>query len=113
MTPCVSDRVSVPVRRVYVDALTQHLGEGVSSFLSFVLGFPWELASGWGVIFIPGTRDACEVRLCGLCAFVRPRVPCVSCVSRLPPVSFYRYRTGTGAMKPLTKEHSKFLEFVV
>jgi hypothetical protein len=42
----------------YVDALTQHLGEGVSSFLSFVLGFPWELASGWGVIFIPGTRDA-------------------------------------------------------
>jgi hypothetical protein len=37
------------------------------------------------------------------CAFVRPRVPCVSCVSRLPrclftgtmsrlpPVSFYRY----------------------
>ena len=30
----------------------------------------------------------CEIRLC---AFVRPRVPCVSCVSRLPPVSFYRY----------------------
>ena len=29
----------------------------------------------------------CEIRLC---AFVRPRVPCVSCVSRLPPVSFYR-----------------------
>jgi beta-fructofuranosidase len=27
--------------------------------------------------------DGCEVRLCGLCAFVRPRVPCVS---RLPPV---------------------------
>ena len=25
----------------------------------------------------------------GLCAFVRPRVPCVPCVSRLPPVSFY------------------------
>ncbi len=23
--------------------------------------------------------DGCEVRLCGLCAFVRPRVPCVSC----------------------------------
>ena len=23
-------------------------------------------------------------------AFVRPRVPCVPCVSRLPPVSFYR-----------------------
>ena len=36
--------------------------------------------------------DGCEVRLCGLCAFVRPRVPCVPCVSRLPPVSFYRYR---------------------
>jgi len=35
--------------------------------------------------------DGCEVRLCGLCAFVRPRVPCVSCVSRLPPVSFYRF----------------------
>ena len=35
--------------------------------------------------------DGCEVRLCGLCAFVRPRVPCVPCVSRLPPVSFYRY----------------------
>ena len=32
--------------------------------------------------------DGCEVRLCGPCAFVRPRVPCVS---RLPPVSFYRY----------------------
>jgi hypothetical protein len=30
----------------------------------------------------------CEIRLC---AFVRPRVPCVSCVSRLPPVSFYRH----------------------
>jgi hypothetical protein len=30
----------------------------------------------------------CEIRLC---AFVRPRVPCVPCVSRLPPVSFYRY----------------------
>jgi hypothetical protein len=30
----------------------------------------------------------CEI---GLCAFVRPRVPCVPCVSRLPPVSFYRY----------------------
>ena len=29
----------------------------------------------------------CEI---GLCAFVRPRVPCVPCVSRLPPVSFYR-----------------------
>jgi hypothetical protein len=38
--------------------------------------------------------DGCEVRLCGLCAFVRPRVPCVSCVSRLPPVSFYRYRVS-------------------
>ena len=40
--------------------------------------------------------DGCEVRLCGPCAFVRPRVPCVS---RLPPVSFYRVlleRTGTG-----------------
>jgi hypothetical protein len=22
----------------------------------------------------------------------RPRVPCVPCVSRLPPVSFYRYQ---------------------
>jgi hypothetical protein len=33
--------------------------------------------------------DGCEVRLCGPCAFVRPRVPCVSCVSRLPPVSLY------------------------
>ncbi len=31
-----------------------------------------------------------EVRLCGPCAFVRPRVPCVPCFSRLPPVSFYR-----------------------
>jgi len=30
----------------------------------------------------------CEI---GLCAFVLPRVPCVPCVSRLPPVSFYRY----------------------
>jgi len=34
--------------------------------------------------------DGCEVRLCGPCAFVRPRVPCVPCVSRLPPMS-YRY----------------------
>ena len=33
--------------------------------------------------------DGCEVRLCDPCALVRPRVPCVSCVSRLPPVSFY------------------------
>ena len=38
-----------------------------------------------------GTLDGCEVRLCGPRAFVRPRVPCVPCVSRLPPVSFYRY----------------------
>jgi hypothetical protein len=36
--------------------------------------------------------DGCEVRLWGPSAFVRPRVPCVPCVSRLPPVSFYRYR---------------------
>ena len=32
--------------------------------------------------------DGCEVGLCGPCALERPRVPCVS---RLPPVSFYRY----------------------
>ena len=44
--------------------------------------------------------DGCEVRLCGLCAFVRPRVPCVSCVSRLPPVSFYRY-TPPGVFLPV------------
>jgi len=44
--------------------------------------------------------DGCEVRLCGLCAFVRPRVPCVSCVSRLPPVSFYRYCTGPYSFLP-------------
>ena len=31
--------------------------------------------------------DGCEVRLCLPCARVRPSVPCVS---RLPPVSFYR-----------------------
>jgi hypothetical protein len=35
--------------------------------------------------------DGCEVRLCGPCAFVRPRVPCVPCVSRLPRCLF----TGT------------------
>ena len=34
--------------------------------------------------------DGCEVRLCLPCARVRPSVPCVS---RLPPVSFYRYGT--------------------
>jgi hypothetical protein len=54
-------------------------------------------------VFLPGVRvllvglDGCEVRLCvvrvplvvELC--VRAwRVPCVPCVSRLPPVSFYR-----------------------
>jgi len=42
----------------------------------------------------------CEI---GLCAFVLPRVPCVPCVSRLPPVSFYRYHrclfTGTTGKK--------------
>ena len=32
--------------------------------------------------------DGCEVCLCDPCARVRP---CVPCVSRLPPVSFYRY----------------------
>jgi len=37
----------------------------------------------------------------GLCAFVRPRVPCVPCVSRLPPVSFYRYRYSTGKLRPV------------
>ena len=38
-------------------------------------------------------------------AFVRPRVPCVSCVSRLHPVSFYRYRFrySTRAVSSLTK----------
>ena len=57
-----------------------------------------------GVGGIPGYRYSagcvllvgfvgCEVRLCGPCAFVRPRVPCVSCVSRLPPVSLNRYST--------------------
>ena len=35
--------------------------------------------------------DGCEVRPCDPCARVRPCVPCVLCVSRLPPVSFYRY----------------------
>jgi hypothetical protein len=34
--------------------------------------------------------STCRFVLCGPCAFVRPRVPCVS---RLPPVSFYRYST--------------------
>ena len=51
-----------------------------------------------GCVLLVGL-DGCEVRLCGLCAFVRPRVPCVPSVSRLPllpvhvlpPVSFYRY----------------------
>ena len=33
--------------------------------------------------------DGCEVCLCDPCARVRP---CVPCVSRLPPVSFYRYK---------------------
>ena len=31
--------------------------------------------------------DGCEVRLCDPCARL---CPCVPCVSRLPPVSFYR-----------------------
>ena len=35
--------------------------------------------------------DGFEVRLCDPCDHVRP---CVPCVSRLPPVSFYRYRYG-------------------
>ena len=50
-------------------------------------------ALGWGVrphshppVLLVGLAG-CEI---GLCAFVRPRVPCVPCVSRLPPVSFYR-----------------------
>jgi recombinational DNA repair protein (RecF pathway) len=34
--------------------------------------------------------DGCEVRLCDPCARL---CPCVLCVSRLPPVSFYRYST--------------------
>ena len=33
--------------------------------------------------------DGCEAR-CVPCARVRPCVPCVPFVSRLPPVSFYR-----------------------
>ena len=37
--------------------------------------------------------DGCEVRLCGPCAFVRPRVPCVSCVCPgSPRCIFTRYR---------------------
>ena len=40
--------------------------------------------------------DGCEVRLCGPCAFVRPRVPCVPCVSLLPPASFYRVLDSRG-----------------
>jgi len=47
-------------------------------------------------VFLPVYRDllllvglvGCEI---GLCAFVRPRVPCVPCVSRLPRCLF----TGT------------------
>jgi hypothetical protein len=34
------------------------------------------------------SRPMATVRLCGPCAFVRPRVPRVPCVSRLPPVYF-------------------------
>ncbi len=37
-----------------------------------------------GCVLLVGL-DGCEVRLCGPSAFVRPRVPCVPCVSRLPP----------------------------
>ena len=47
--------------------------------------------------------DGCEVRLCGLCAFVRPRVPCVPCVSRLPPVSFYRYTSKLANQQKRTR----------
>ena len=36
----------------------------------------------------------CEVRRCEPCALVRPRVPCVSRVSRLPGVFFTGNATG-------------------
>jgi hypothetical protein len=49
--------------------------------------------------------DGCEVRLCGLCAFVRPRVPCVSCASRPPgvflPVNILRNETRERAFAML------------
>ena len=65
--------------------------------------------------------DGCEVRPCDPCARVRPCVPCVLCVSRLPPVSFYRYSTDTpfhthllrqasrriARLAPLTSEHAQ------
>jgi hypothetical protein len=60
--------------------------------------------------------DGGEVRLCGPYAFVRPRVPCVSrlprclftgCVSRLPPVSFYRPVFLPGLVQTLSSEMTK------
>jgi len=36
-----------------------------------------------------------------VCLCARPRVPCVPCVSRLLPVSFYRFKdTGGSSMLP-------------
>ena len=84
-------KVSYPVRNL----VAASLGTGSSRPRGAVDSGPAALESaaasvvaltcGLSVLLVG--LDACEVRLCGPCAFVRPRVPCVS---RLPPVSFYR-----------------------
>jgi hypothetical protein len=62
-----------------------------------------------GIVYVPAFSGVSEppdlVRTTGTGVFlparlVRPRVPCVSCVSRLHPVSFYRHDLRTGNPEP-------------
>ena len=66
--------------------------EGVDSGLAAVLAAVESVAVFVRVCVLWVWVDGCEVHPCDPFARVRLCVPCVPCVSRLPPVSFYRYR---------------------
>jgi hypothetical protein len=71
---------------------------------------PWfQLRTGTPGVFLPvPVCPVCVPAPPGVFLPVRPRVPCVPCVSRLPPVSFYRYASGTYAPRraPIISETS-------
>ena len=55
-----------------------------------------------GCVLLELGLDGCEVRLCGLCAFVRPRVPCVPCVCPGSPRCLF-----TGTVRKMTRGASR------
>jgi hypothetical protein len=71
---------------------------------------PWfQLRTGTPGVFLPvPVCPVCVPAPPGVFLPVRPRVPCVPCVSRLPPVSFYRYASVRAAPRAdhLRNKHS-------